>query len=99
MTDKKNNNAARRGRSIFLLTVLFQPGVVFADLAISQPSPYRVFFKYLIWFLFVGDMLVMLFMCILVIWVYMRSTAEAANAAATSQTDAARSLIWTGELS
>ena len=36
----------------------------------------------MIWFLFVGDMLVMLFMCILVVWVYLRSTAEAANAAA-----------------
>jgi hypothetical protein len=50
MNDKKNNNGPRKGRSIFLLTVLFQPRAVFADLAISQPSPYRVFFKYLIWF-------------------------------------------------
>lgn len=50
MNDKKNNNAPRKGRSVFLLTVLFQPGAVFADLAISQPSSYRVFFKYLIWF-------------------------------------------------
>ena len=30
--------------------VLFRPGAVFEDLAISQPSPYRVFFKYLLWF-------------------------------------------------
>ena len=34
------------------------------------------------WFLFIGDMLVMLFMCILVVWVYLRAPAEAANAAA-----------------
>ena len=34
------------------------------------------------WFLFVGDMLVMLFMCALVVWVYLKSTAEAADAAA-----------------
>lgn len=34
------------------------------------------------WFLFVGDMLVMLFMCALVVWVYLSSTAEAADAAA-----------------
>ncbi len=36
----------------------------------------------MIWFLFIGDMLVMLFMCVLVVWVYLRSTTEAANAAA-----------------
>jgi len=36
----------------------------------------------MIWFLFIGDMLVMFFMCVLVVWVYLRSTAEAANAAA-----------------
>ncbi len=34
------------------------------------------------WFLFVGDMLVMLFMCVLVVWVYLKSTSEAARAAA-----------------
>ncbi len=34
------------------------------------------------WFLFVGDMLVMLFMCVLVVWVYLKSTSEAAQAAA-----------------
>ena len=34
------------------------------------------------WFLFVGDMLVMLFMCALVVWVYMRAPAESANEAA-----------------
>jgi cbb3-type cytochrome oxidase subunit 3 len=34
------------------------------------------------WFLFVGDMLVMLFMCVLVVWVYLKSTAEVASAAA-----------------
>lgn len=43
-------NASRKGRSVFLLTVLFQPKVVFEDLARSDPSPYRVFFKFLIWF-------------------------------------------------
>ena len=34
------------------------------------------------WFLFVGDMLVMFFMCSLVVWVFMKSTAESAEAAA-----------------
>ncbi len=34
------------------------------------------------WFLFVGDMLVMLFMCVLVVWVYLSSTSEAADEAA-----------------
>ena len=34
------------------------------------------------WFLFVGDMLVMLFMCALVVWVYLRATTESANEAA-----------------
>ncbi len=34
------------------------------------------------WFLFLGDMLVMLFMCGLVVWVFLRSTAEAASEAA-----------------
>ncbi len=34
------------------------------------------------WFLFVGDMLVMLFMCALVVWVYLKSTSEAAHDAA-----------------
>ena len=50
MNDKKNNNVPRKGRSIFLLTVLFRPRAVFEDLALSEPSPYRVFFKFLIWF-------------------------------------------------
>jgi len=45
-----NNNRPRRGRSELLLKVLFRPRVVFEDLAKSEPSPYRVFFKYLIWF-------------------------------------------------
>ncbi len=34
------------------------------------------------WFIFVGDMLVMLFMCLLVVWVYMKSTAKSADEAA-----------------
>ena len=34
------------------------------------------------WFLFVGDMLVMLFMCILVVWVYLKSTSASAKEAA-----------------
>lgn len=34
------------------------------------------------WFLFVGDMLVMLFMCVLVVWFFMKSTKEVADAAA-----------------
>jgi cbb3-type cytochrome oxidase subunit 3 len=34
------------------------------------------------WFLFVGDMLVMLFMCLLVVWVYLKSTSESADEAA-----------------
>ena len=34
------------------------------------------------WFLFVGDLLVMFFMCALVVWVYLKSTAETANEAA-----------------
>ena len=50
MNEKNNNNGPRKGRSIFLLTVLFRPRAVFEDLALSEPSPYRVFFKYLIWF-------------------------------------------------
>lgn len=48
MTD--NNNKKRKGRSVFLLTVLFQPKAVFDDLAVAEPSPYRVFFKFLVWF-------------------------------------------------
>lgn len=36
----------------------------------------------MIWFLFIGDMLVMLFMCALVVWFFLKSTAEVANAAA-----------------
>ena len=50
MNDKKNNNVPRKGRSIFLLTVLFRPRAVFEDLALSEPSPTRVFFKFLVWF-------------------------------------------------
>ncbi len=50
MNDKNNNNVPRKGRSIFLLTVLFRPRAVFEDLAQSEPSPYRVFFKFLVWF-------------------------------------------------
>ncbi len=34
------------------------------------------------WFLFVGDMLVMLFMCVLVVWVYLKSTTKSADEAA-----------------
>jgi len=34
------------------------------------------------WFLFVGDMLVMLFMCLLVVWVYLKSTSASASEAA-----------------
>lgn len=34
------------------------------------------------WFIFVGDMLVMLFMCMLVVWVYMKSTKKSADEAA-----------------
>jgi cbb3-type cytochrome oxidase subunit 3 len=34
------------------------------------------------WFIFVGDMLVMLFMCVLVVWVYMKSSTKSANEAA-----------------
>jgi hypothetical protein len=36
----------------------------------------------MIWFIFIGDMLVMLFMCALVVWFFLKSTAEVANAAA-----------------
>lgn len=50
MNDKNNKTKPRIGRSIFLLTVLFRPKAVFEDLAVSEPSPYRVFFKFLIWF-------------------------------------------------
>ena len=50
MNEKDNNNVRRKGRSIFLLTVLFRPRAVFEDLAKSEPSPYRVFFKFLVWF-------------------------------------------------
>ncbi len=50
MNDKNNDNVPRKGRSIFLLTVLFRPRAVFEDLAQSEPSPYRVFFKFLVWF-------------------------------------------------
>lgn len=45
-----NNNKKRKARKVFLLTVLFQPKAVFDDLATAEPSPYRVFFKFLIWF-------------------------------------------------
>jgi cbb3-type cytochrome oxidase subunit 3 len=34
------------------------------------------------WFLFVGDMLVMLFMCVLVVWVFLRSTSKSTSEAA-----------------
>ena len=34
------------------------------------------------WFLFVGDMLVMLFMCVLVVWVYLKSTKQSTDEAA-----------------
>ena len=34
------------------------------------------------WFLFIGDMLVMLFMCALVVWVYLQAPEESASAAA-----------------
>jgi hypothetical protein len=50
MSEEDNKDVPRKGRSIFLLTVLFRPGAVFKDLALSEPSPYRVFFKFLIWF-------------------------------------------------
>jgi hypothetical protein len=50
MHDKNSNNRPRRGRSELLLKVLFRPRVVFEDLAKAEPSPYRVFFKYLVWF-------------------------------------------------
>ena len=50
MNDENDQNVPRKGRSIFLLTVLFRPRAVFEDLERSQPSPYRVFFKFLIWF-------------------------------------------------
>jgi len=36
----------------------------------------------LTWFIFIGDMLVMLFMCMLVVWVYMKSTKKSADEAA-----------------
>ena len=36
----------------------------------------------MIWFIFIGDMLVMLFMCMLVVWVYMKSTKKSADEAA-----------------
>jgi cbb3-type cytochrome oxidase subunit 3 len=36
----------------------------------------------MIWFLFIGDMLVMLFACALVVWFFMRSTSAVADAAA-----------------
>ena len=50
MNDNNNKNAPRKERSVLLLTVLFRPRAVFEDLALSEPSPYRVFFKFLIWF-------------------------------------------------
>lgn len=36
----------------------------------------------MIWFLFIGDMLVMAFMCALVVWFFMKASTEVANAAA-----------------
>ncbi|MGH8033615.1 MAG: hypothetical protein ACREO9_00205 [Lysobacterales bacterium] len=36
----------------------------------------------MIWFLFIGDMLVMLFMCALVVWFFLKSSTGAAAAAA-----------------
>lgn len=50
MNDKNNKPVRHRGRSVFLLTVLFQPNRVFEDLAVAEPSAWRVFFKFLIWF-------------------------------------------------
>ncbi len=50
MNDKNTNDSPRSGRSVFLLKVLFKPKVVFDELANSEPSPYRIFFKFLIWF-------------------------------------------------
>ncbi len=50
MNDKNNKNVPRRELSVLLLTVLVRPRAVFEDLALSEPSPYRVFFKFLIWF-------------------------------------------------
>lgn len=50
MNDKNNKPVRHRGRSVFLLTVLFQPKRVFEDLAVAEPSAWRVFFKFLIWF-------------------------------------------------
>jgi hypothetical protein len=50
MKDKNNKNVPRRERSVLLLSVLFRPRVVFEDLALSEPSPHGVFFKFLIWF-------------------------------------------------
>jgi cbb3-type cytochrome oxidase subunit 3 len=34
------------------------------------------------WFIFIGDMLVMLFMCVLVVWVYMKASTKSADEAA-----------------
>ncbi len=50
MTDQKNITLRRKGRTVFLLSVLFRPKAVFDDLALAEPSPFRVFFKFLIWF-------------------------------------------------
>ncbi len=50
MNNKNDKPVRRRGRSVFLLTVLFQPKRVFEDLAGAEPSAWRVFFKFLIWF-------------------------------------------------
>lgn len=50
MNNKNDKPVRRRGRSVFLLTVLFQPKRVFEDLAVAEPSSWRVFFKFLIWF-------------------------------------------------
>lgn len=50
MTDQKNAAVRRKGRTVFLLSVLFRPKAVFDDLALAEPSPLRVFFKFLIWF-------------------------------------------------
>ncbi len=50
MNNKNDKPVRRRGRSVFLLTVLFQPKRVFEDLAVAEPSSWRVFFKFMIWF-------------------------------------------------
>lgn len=45
-----NETATNTNTGPLLLRVLFRPKETFEDLSRAEPSPYRIFFKYLVWF-------------------------------------------------